>query len=392
MHAILAIARREQREGLAALRADQGSLGGRSMADARNPYEALPSEAFWRAAIAERNAFRISDLWKPTFKITPKQRFATAGSCFAQHIGRALVANGFGWHDGEPSPKSFPASVREKYSYGVFSFRTGNIYTAEALRQWVAWAFGDEQPPEEAWHHKGRVYDPFRPTIEPDGFESVEEMLKSRRVTLDAIRSTVESVDFFVFTMGLTEQWRNSKTGHVYAMCPGTVAGEFDLQHHAFENASFASIRTSMQSAMRRMREANKRLRFLLTVSPVPLTATASGRHVLVATTYSKSVLRAVAGNLIETRNDTDYFPSYEIITGVPFRGMFFEPNMRNVTPEGVAFVMRNFFAAIEGPGSTLRSAGGALTVAKAKRRPGAEDKSAEDVHCDEAMLEAFGA
>ena len=46
------------------------------------------------------------------------------------------------------------------------------------------------------------------------------------------------------------------------------------------------------------VRDRNPRIRFLITVSPVPLVATAEDRHVLVSTVYSKSVLRAVCGEL----------------------------------------------------------------------------------------------
>ena len=56
----------------------------------------------------------------------------------------------------------------------------------------------------------------------------------------------------------------------------------------------------------------------------------------LVATTQSKSVLRAVAGSLQDQFRFVDYFPSYEIITAPPFQGKFYEKNQRSVTPEGV--------------------------------------------------------
>ena len=46
------------------------------------------------------------------------------------------------------------------------------------------------------------------------------------------------------------------------------------------------------------LRDYNENMRFILTVSPVPLVATAGSEHVLAATLYSKSVLRAVAGFL----------------------------------------------------------------------------------------------
>ena len=56
-------------------------------------------------------------------------------------------------------------------------------------------------------------------------------------------------------------------------------------------------------------------LRVVLTVSPVPLTATASDRHVLVANTYSKAVLRAVAEELYLESPYIDYVPSFELVT-----------------------------------------------------------------------------
>src|SRR5207344_451486 len=76
----------------------------------------------------------------------------------------------------------------------------------------------------------------------------------------------------------------------------------------------------------------------------VPLTATATSNHVLVATTYSKSVLRAVAGSLADTYPNTDYFPSYEMIASPWSKGFFYEANMRAVNTGGVAAVMRVFF------------------------------------------------
>jgi hypothetical protein len=93
------------------------------------------------------------------------------------------------------------------------------------------------------------------------------------------------------------------------------------------------------------MKSLNPAVRFLLTVSPVPLTATASSDHVLTATTYSKSVLRAVAGQLTQEHADIDYFPSYELIASHWSGGAFFDLNLRTVTSDGVEAAMRLFFS-----------------------------------------------
>ncbi|RMH43080.1 MAG: GSCFA family protein, partial [Alphaproteobacteria bacterium] len=126
----------------------------------------------------------------------------------------------------------------------------------------------------------------------------------------------------------------------------------------------------------------DKPARYLVTVSPVPLTATASGQHVQVATTHSKSVLRAVCGELAQNLRAVDYFPSYEIITAPATRGIFYAPNLRSVTPAGVETVMRTFFAAHD-PGG---KAPGRAPDADARPATGGEN----DVVCEEALLEAF--
>jgi hypothetical protein len=47
---------------------------------------------------------------------------------------------------------------------------------------------------------------------------------------------------------------------------------------------------------------------------------------------------------MAQTFADVDYFPSYEIIASHPMRAIFFEADMRNVSPSGVDFVMAQFF------------------------------------------------
>jgi len=56
----------------------------------------------------------------------------------------------------------------------------------------------------------------------------------------------------------------------------------------------------------------------LLTLSPVPLTATARPHHVLTASMAAKATLRAAIDAFVLTHEDADYFPSYEIVTS-PF-------------------------------------------------------------------------
>ncbi len=348
-----------------------------------HPYEQLPPSAFWRTGVAEQSPLAIRDVWTPKYEIRPNEAVVTAGSCFAQHIGRALAARGYNWLDAEPAPANLSDANRRKFNYGVFSFRTANIYTSAMLRQWIEWALGKSTPPEEIWEEGGRFFDPFRPSVEPDGFESVDELLASRAQTLKAVESALRHGSVFTFTLGLTEGWCNLRHGYVYAACPGTLHGTFDAAQHGLRNFTPSAVLADLTAAFDLAREINPDLRILLTVSPVPLVATASGKHVLVATTYSKSVLRAAAGEYADARDYADYFPSYELIATAPSRAMFYEPNLRSVSRQGVDFAMDTFFRCMTGkyPSETA-----AEPKPPAARRAMSED----EIVCEEEVLEQF--
>jgi hypothetical protein len=342
-----------------------------------NPYEDLPEKAFWRLAVANKSMFDISEIWDPKFCIKPNSKVATYGSCFAQHIGNALKNRGYNWMIAEKAPAGCSDELAKKYNYGVFTARTGNIYTTSLLKQWTEWALNKKKIPDEIWEKDGRFYDPFRPRIEPHGFESEKELKISQLQTVEAFKESVVTSDYFVFTLGLTESWHH-KDGYEYPMCPGTVAGEFDNEVHQFVNQQFNPIRKNLSEAMKLMREANPKLKFILTVSPVPLTATKTNRHVAVATMASKSILRTVADQLAFNRQNVDYFPSYEIINSPVFKGVFFEPNQRSVNPCGVNFVMDNFF-------KCLNTKYGVAKTANERLRNN-RTKTADDV-CEEELL-----
>lgn len=348
-----------------------------------HPYKSLPQTCFWKTAIADIEPANIEQLWQPKFSITCESKIITVGSCFAQHISRALRLNGFDWIDSEPVPAGLPEADHGSHGYGIFSFRTGNIYTAALLKQWVHWAMCSKQPSTEIFHDNGRYFDPFRPSIPPEGYASPKELFQARKVTLAAIADAVRQADVLIFTLGLTEAWLNSN-GDVYPMCPGTVRGEFSAADHIFHNFNEQEVVRDISEALDGLRKLNPALKLLLTVSPVPLTATASGQHVLTANTYSKSVLRSAAGRLAQTMEEVDYFPSYELIATPPFRGRFFEKNMRSVTLEGVAFVMSQFFSAI---GNGKKSA--SLKPSPGTRAVDSAGKSGTEI-CDDIILETW--
>ncbi|WP_287886039.1 GSCFA domain-containing protein [Paracoccus sp. (in: a-proteobacteria)] len=346
-----------------------------------HPYSDLPANAFWRCGVAEADPAAPAGIFAPKFGLGRDAAIATAGSCFAQHVGRALREAGMNVLDAEPPGRGWPPALVRAYNYRVYSARYGNIYTSRQLVQLLEDALEGRVEPAAVWQRDGRFYDALRPTVEPRGFASAEEALALRYAHLAAVRGLFARSSHFIFTLGLTECWADRASGRVWPTCPGVVAGSFDPQRHGFLNLRFGEVLEDLGRARGLLQGLNPGMRMILTVSPVPLTATASGGHVLAATARSKAVLRAAADEFAAAHADVDYFPAYEIVTNPAARGRFFHPDLREVTAEGVAAVMGAFLgahglAAETGPSSTETP------------EPGTD--AAEGVVCEEILLEAF--
>ncbi len=339
------------------------------------PYADLPEYCFWKAGVARANPRTIQDLYRRKFEIRARDRIATAGSCFAQHITGQLKTKGYRVIDAEPAPPWLDAPTRRANGYDLFSARYGNIYTARQLLQLAQEAFGDFEPPETVWTRKNRFYDAFRPGVDPRGVDSADEVLALRADHLIHVREMLTRMKVFIFTLGLTEAWMDAKGTTVFPTAPGTVAGQWDPARYRFVNFTSAEVLADLRAFRALVETHNRRFRMILTVSPVPLTATATDQHVLQANTYSKSALRVAATEMAATDDLVDYFPSYDLISAPAWGGVFFEPDRRTVSADGIAAAMSVFFDQHPPVGEAVEAA----------------PLPPEDVHCEEQMQEAFG-
>lgn len=348
-----------------------------------NPYSDLPKSAFWKTGVTQENPYAIEGIYKKKFNITANTRIATAGSCFAQHISRYLKKSGYNVLDVEPPPPGLQESLHQKFGYSMYSARYGNIYTVRQLLQLAKEVNGEWTPQNFIWEKNGKYYDALRPAVEPDGLDSAEEVLEHRQYHIARVKRLFEHLDLFIFTLGLTEMWVHKESGTVYPTAPGTLVGEFDDSLYEFNNDQHGQTVAdfnSFQSVLKKIR-SGRPFNVLLTVSPVPLTATASGKHVLVSTMYSKSTLRSVAGQLSSNQAHIDYFPSYEIVTNPRLHSTSFSENLRSVRKELVDAVMRHFFAEHAMPIDPSDNKD------RLQQQPSPVD---QDIQCEEALLEVF--
>lgn len=348
-----------------------------------HPYQGRPERAFWRKAVAAGHVTELSGLFDGVPDLD-KYQVATGGSCFAQHIGKALRQRGLSYLDYEPAPPFLSTAESQRHGYGIYSCRYGNIYTTRQLWQLFQEAFGKRSPKDDVWARDDRYFDALRPGIEPDGFDSAEEVRSLRQTHLAKVRDLFRDLDIFVFTLGLTEAWVSNVDETVYPIAPGVIAGTYDPGQYYFHNFRYPEIYEDLRQFIEGLRAVNPKAQLLLTVSPVPLAATATENHVLVATTYSKSVLRSVAGDIAVDFEGVHYFPSYEVITGQPSRHMHYNPDLRTVCQAGVNEVMRHFF--VDSPDKRDQHTAGPTPSAAVAPAPTSEEGFEQ---CEEALLDA---
>lgn len=280
--------------------------------------------------------FRLDPVVGTQFKISPADKIASAGSCFAQHIALYLKQNNYNYFMTEPCP---PGGQ-------FFSAQYGNIYTTAHLSQLIQRISGAFAPQETTsiWQRAedGLYVDAFRPTISPPR-KTPDEVLLDRQAHLANVKKLFQEMEIFVFTLGLTECWRGREDGVVFPVAPGVMNTGLSADSFEFHNLSAEEVKRHFNDFFAELQKLNKAVRVILTVSPVPLAATYENQHVLVANSYSKSALRVAAHELCAQWDNCFYFPSYEIFTGQHTQGRLYAEDLREASPHGVALAM-NFF------------------------------------------------
>lgn len=287
---------------------------------------------------------QTNDIWNDTRRgtsITVKRktlfakssRIYTIGSCFAREIRKALTKRGLIILPNYRALAFDPATQRPA---GLPKRLHLNVYNSFVIRDELT---GRMTPHTFIRYDSGagRYFptdgplwqDPFRRGVCATSEEALADI--SQKIDL-CITDAVASADLFVITLGLTEVFRETKSGRVVNQIPNNDPANF-----IFERSTIEQNLENMRAVCRAITKP-----ILLTVSPVPLNKTFSGLDVVVANSESKSILRAVAGQIEREFPHVTYWPSYEIARAKDLFG----PDARNVTPRGIDLIVNAFIDA----------------------------------------------
>jgi hypothetical protein len=250
---------------------------------------------------------------RPKWSLHGVRSIYTVGSCFARNIEEHFDRAGYDvptlsfavppeeWRGDRPNGilnKYTPPSVHQELEWALRIRRARSDRSRAALLAEPLLDMGD-----------GLVVD-----AELAGFAPVsrERGVERRRQLYETVEKAF-AADVVAITLGLVEAWWDIERRRFLQQTPTTPMMQRFPKRFAFAPLRFAEALAHTQKAIDLLlRHGKPGLKILLTTSPVPLRTTFTLQDAMVANTNGKSILRAVCGEIAETYEAVDYFPSYE--------------------------------------------------------------------------------
>lgn len=271
---------------------------------------------------------------EPKFTMPRSTAIFAIGSCFARNIELALMRQQFRVTSAEL------ALPREAYGGATASTVMTKFNTPSMLAE-IQQVFDNRVLPDDGLIElqEGQFWSPqlHRVNILPRA-----QALEVKAATTENVRKIAES-DLVVITLGLTEYWFDKECEIPLNGAPADWRHAKRTNRFEFRNTDFAqSLADVRELAETIFRVGGPDARIVVTVSPVPLLRTFSNLDVIVANSYSKSTLRAVAHQVAAEDSRIDYFPSFEIVTNTP-RHLAWRNDQRHVEYAVVDKIMSKF-------------------------------------------------
>ena len=311
---------------------------------ARNPARSWYKDEVDPADQTGQYAFqRLRKTWftpevDPKFKLRREDKFYAIGSCFARGLESSLAGHKMAVESAAPEFVKLQAANKQGSGLGFI-----NKYNTYSILNELRWALDpDAEFPEESIVPLTETtwYDPHTtPTLEFVGFEETME----RRRLIQAVTRRIQNCRAVILTLGLAEVWRDVQAD-VFLNCT-PIPSLFKTQpgRYEFHLTDFAQNRANLEAIYALLSSyGHPDLHIVVTVSPVPLMNTFSTMDIVVANTWAKSLLRAVAQEWASAHPNVDYFPSYEIVQNSD-RAAVWENDLRHVKGAGAQHIMELF-------------------------------------------------
>ena len=248
----------------------------------------------------------------PKFLISKSDRVFTIGSCFARNIEEYLGVLGF---DVPTLKFTAPAGEVVGRPSGIL-----NKYTPASMLQEIERTIRLDTAPERDRHKilseclidggDGSVLDLELSSLT---YVSAERALERRQQVHRLFRELYEC-DLVILTLGLVESWWDDQTKLYIQRAPMPPLVKRYPGRFFFKRMDFEETAACSRQIVAKLNGMGRKKRVLVTTSPVPMGRTFAKEDVLVANTYSKSLLRVVSQILKDENENVDYYPSFETV------------------------------------------------------------------------------
>ena len=274
----------------------------------------------------------------PKFKLSRDDKFYAIGSCFARGIESSLTSQKITVESAALEFARLQPANNEPSGLGFT-----NKYNTYSILNELRWALdpGAIFPQESIVEvTKTTWYDPHtNPSL---GLVDLNETLE-RRSTMQAVTRRIQHCRAVIITLGLAEVWRDVKADVFINRTPIPSLVKTQPGRYEFHLTNFAENWANLEAIYALLtRYGHPDVRIVVTVSPVPLMNTFSTMDIVVANTWAKSLLRAVAQEWADAHPNVDYFPSYEIVQSSD-RAAVWERDLRHVKGAGTQHIMELF-------------------------------------------------
>ena len=142
-----------------------------------------------------------------------------------------------------------------------------------------------------------------------------EGEMRARNSSREQVLDFLKQADFLVYTLGVAPAFFNRQTGAFSAHSTSDFKQFEFLRDHEYRTSSVGENSANLEQILALARNVNPSLKFVLSVSPVPLSATFEQPSAIVADCVSKSTLRVAAAEFMKGKDEgVIYWPSFEIV------------------------------------------------------------------------------
>lgn len=277
---------------------------------------------------------------EPNFQLPRGTRVFAIGSCFARNIEEYLVRLGI---DVASYNIEFPQA-----EMGTRSRRNDLIvkYTPPSILQELRFALDGSCDKDEQFKYIVDLKDGSSVDLNlPSWYSAVpRDRAIQRRKQINALFAEIRHCNVVIITLGLIECWHDNVTGGYICESPSPALIAEYPDRFAFKQLRYDEALRTTQASIDLIKSVNPSARIILTTSPVPLGRTFTADDIIVANTYSKSMLRTVAGELAAAADGIDYYPSYEMVMFSDNQASW-SNNLRQVNDAKVGEVVLSFIA-----------------------------------------------